>query len=146
MTETKEDIQAQIDQLDADWEREREPLLVQDHERHPKRAPKNPIAQTVLLWLFVFVLVARLAGVAYDYFTYSSPSYLPEEVAWIDSNWLGLLSVLFWLPLLPFLFRGARRSMRRYEQYLVGLGVYESKRAELQAQLDGVSDGEGSQS
>jgi hypothetical protein len=136
MSEDKKDIQAQVDRLDLDWEREREPFMVQDHERSPKRAPKNPLWISVVLWVFLALLVVRLARFGYDCFTYTSPSYLLEEVSWIESNWVDLLFTLPWVPITPYFFREQREKMGRYKEYVVGLGEYESKRAELQAKLD----------
>ena len=135
MTETKQDIQMQIDQLDAEWEREREPLMIQEKGRNSKRAPEAITRELVMLIklsgvLFVLWFTYHL----YEYWTYTSPEWIEGDVPYDD--WGGLSSSF--LLVLSFLLtlKSVNGRNARYDRYMGLKQSYESKRADLQAKLD----------
>jgi len=124
MTETKQDLQAQIDQLDAEWE--------QGLDSHKIRVngalalPEKECSSFEELWSLVLGPIIGLLLVVFV--------VVPDLFYWgfNESSWKYLIPLL----LAEFyLFSGWRR-VSRISGYFEQLKLYESKRAELQAKLD----------
>ena len=131
MTETKQDIQAQIDQLDADWDskarRAKKYGVVYRRDLPKKKPSKHEVFIGSIAW-----------GSLSCFFAWkSSQGFLSGDGGWSDLSF-ALLYI--------YLGFSVRSDARRSALYFSDKESYKSKRAELQAKLDGVSDGEGSQS
>ena len=143
MTESKEDIQAQIDGLNAEWERECEPLMIQEKGRNSKRAPEAITRELVMLTklsgvLFVLWFTYHL----YEYWTYTSPEWIEGDVPYDD--WGGLFSSFLLVLSFPLTLKSVNGRNARYDRYMGLKQSYKSKRAEFQAKLDSFNEGEGS--
>ena len=109
MTESKQDIQAQIDQLDGRWK-----------ERADARKGARGI-KSMAVWAFAFGAVAVALG-------FMDVGYLADNMTFV-----------LVLCVLPFITYGLKKDgpLRRSSgHYELTIDRYESKRAELQAKLD----------
>ncbi len=128
MTETKQDIQAQIDQLDAEWEQG-----LESHKVRGKGGEVLPGQETSSFEEFRSFVLSPIFGfciaclVAVDYFVIQPASVY----IWIESQWRFLLAMLF-LGLVMIL---EARRVNKINAYFDQLKAYEFKRAELQAKL-----------
>jgi hypothetical protein len=139
MTETKEDIQAQIDQLDAEW---REGLERSPELEYGKWYVENP-RRLFVLKVIAYVGVPALAFIflkmslsVYAYF--ESGQYETFSLFTYDGVVLLMVIYIFYeFPKVP------KRCFKRYKSgaahadlYAGAHSEYKSKRAELQAKLD----------
>jgi len=129
MTETKQDLQAQIDQLDAEWEQG-----LDSHKIRVKGSmvlPAQEASSTEEFGAFVFtpiIVLALIAVVLVDYFV-SQPVGLTN---WLEREWKSLLGLMLGGAAMILM----RRSVIKRNAYFDQLRTYESKRSELQGKLD----------
>jgi hypothetical protein len=121
MTESKQDIQAQIDELGADWNsrasRTKKYGVVFRRDLPKKKPYKHEVLIGSIVWVSLSCFFAWR----------SSQGFLSG-----DGGWSELLFVLLYI-LLVF---SSRSDARRSALYFSDKESYESKRAELQAKLD----------
>ena len=121
MTETRQDIQAQIDRLDLDW------LLGLESYKHQypfaKQLPVKGAAQKKLLLPSFFILPFVVLG-------------FPPDFSILFSSVVGVFAavVMVFAPVL--LFREFSKQEAAYNRYQQALADYESERSWLQESLD----------
>ena len=119
MSETREDIQAQIDQLDHEWDEE---TLSYKKTSAMGRMPK-PVSK--LSWFCAFILLPLLI---------ISTLFIGQS--WASVSLDDRISIGLALLVLPTVGWQISERKHKYAGYSQALSDYESKRAELQAQLD----------
>ena len=124
MTETKQDIQAQIDQLDAEWEQGLDSHRIRDDGALALPGKEcssfeelldSVVGPIIGLLLVVFIVVPDLFDWSFN-----------------ENSWRYLIPLL----LIEFYLFSRWRRVSRISGYFEQLKLYESKRAELQAKLD----------
>ena len=128
MTESKQDIQAQIDQLDADWTARCKAFEVGGWFR--KELPKEKVSSYQELWHFVVIplLAVGLIGVLALQFWSTDKDLL----SWFKKEWMICLVPLA-LGINWFTFS---RYIKKADVYFQEKKAYFFRREELQENLD----------
>ena len=133
MTETKEDIQVQIDQLELEWLRNLDGYKV----KHQWGSLITPVAGSPVDE-FMRLVLNIVYPAAFIVYLWKVGPFILEGFNGEDTVPLivTLPAGLVWIIGFPILLRGRRKFLKAAGNYDEALRAYKSKRAELQAKLD----------